>query len=542
MARDMQPIFILPEGTVKTSGKTAQKLNIEAAKLVAEQVRTTLGPKGMDKMVVDSMGEVTITNDGVTILENMNIEHPTAKMIVEIARTQENEVGDGTTTAVIYAGELLKNAEQLLDQNIHPTMIIKGYLIAQNKALEIVAKLAEPLAASDRDLLRHIAGTAMTGKSAESAKDPLANLLVEAVLKIGEHNGTKTIYDTSNIKLEKKVGAGIEDTELIGGIVLDKEKVHPGMPNNVANARIAIIDCPIEVKDTEIDSKIQITDPSQMQAFLDQEEKMIKDKVEKILASGANVVFCQKGVDDLAQFFLAKAGVYVCRRIAKEDIEKLAKSTRAQIVSNLKELSKTDLGSAGMVESVQVGEEHMTFVRECPNPKAVTILVRGGTEHVAEETKRAMTDALGDLKASLESGKIVAGAGAVEIALAKQLRVYAQSLSGKEQIAVQAFAEAIEVVPRTLAESAGLDIIDKVAEMRAAHDKGMKWAGINVFSGDVMDAWAQKVIEPLKVKTQAIKSASEVAIMILRIDDVISGRRESGGGHQGMPPGMGGMM
>ena len=269
---------------------------------------------------------------------------------------------------------------------------------------------------------------------------------------------------------------------------------------------------------------------------------MIKDKVEKILASGANVVFCQKGVDDLAQFFLAKAGVYVCRRIAKEDIEKLAKSTRAQIVSNLKELSKTDLGSAGMVESVQVGEEHMTFVRECPNPKAVTILVRGGTEHVAEETKRAMTDALGDLKASLESGKIVAGAGAVEIALAKQLRVYAQSLSGKEQIAVQAFAEAIEVVPRTLAESAGLDIIDKVAEMRAAHDKGMKWAGINVFSGDVMDAWAQKVIEPLKVKTQAIKSASEVAIMILRIDDVISGRRESGGGHQGMPPGMGGMM
>jgi len=375
MTRDVQPIFILPEGTIKTSGRTAQKLNIEAAKLVAEQVRTTLGPKGMDKMIVDNMGDVTITNDGVTILESMNIEHPTAKMIVEIARTQENEVGDGTTTAVIYAGELLKNAEQLLDQNIHPTMIVKGYRLAQTKALEILDNIAEPLSSNDTNMLMHIAGTAMTGKSAESAKKLLSPMLVNAILKIGEQTDNGTRYDTANIKIEKKVGSGIEDTELIEGIVLDKERVHPGMPNKVKHAKIAVVDCPIEVKDTETDAKISITDPAQMQAFLDQEERMIQEKVDKILATGATVVLCQKGIDDLAQFFFSKKGVYVCRRIARDDIKKIAKATNARIVTNLKEITSEDLGSAGIVEEVTVGDEQMTFIRECPNPKAVTILV-----------------------------------------------------------------------------------------------------------------------------------------------------------------------
>jgi len=544
MTRDIQPIFILPEGTQKTSGRTAQKLNIEAAKLVAEQVRTTLGPKGMDKMIVDSMGEITITNDGVTILDQMAIEHPTAKMIVEIARTQDNEVGDGTTTAVIYAGELLKNAEGMLDQNIHPTMIIKGYLLASKKAMQILNDLSEPVSEHDTELLKHIAGTAMTGKSAESAKELLSNMLVKSILKIAENEDGKTIYDTANIKIEKKVGSGIEDTELIEGVMLDKERVHPGMPKRIQNAKIALIDCPIEVKDTETDAKISITDPNQMQAFLDQEERMIKEKVDKILSTGATVIFCQKGIDDLAQFFFSKAGVYACRRVARDDMKKLSKATNAAIISNLKEISQADIGSAGLVEEVKVGDENMTSIRQCPNPKAVTILVRGGTDHVAEETKRAIDDALGDLAAALHGKKVVAGAGSIEIALAKQLRDYSQSLSGKEQIAVQAFAEAIEVIPRTLAESAGLDIIDKIAEMRAAHNQGMKWAGINVFTGNVMDAWQNNVVEPLKVKTQALKSASEVAIMILRIDDVISGggsQRDMtpggpGGGFGGMPP------
>lgn len=536
MAKEIQPIFILPEGTTRTSGKTAQKLNIEAAKLVAEQVRTTLGPKGMDKMIIDSMGDVIITNDGVTILENMNVEHPTAKMIVEIAKTQDEEVGDGTTTAVVFAGEFMKNAESLIEQNVHPTVIANGYRIAAEKSLEVLNNMAEKISLSDKNLLINIAVTSMTGKAAESSSETLAKMLVDAITGISEQVNGKLAIDIDNIKIEKKVGSSVDDTELIRGVVLDKERVHPAMPKMVKNAKIALLDCAIEIKDTETDAKISITDPSQMQAFLDQEEKMIRDKVEFVIKSGANVVFCQKGVDDIAQYLLAKKGIYVCRRVVRADLEKLARATGANVVSNLKELGTPDLGYAGLVEENKVGDEQMTFVRECKNPKAITLLVRGGTEHVTEEVKRAVDDSLGALNAALSIGRVVAGAGAVEIALSKELKKFADTLKGKEQLACMAFANAIEVIPRTLAESAGLDPIDKIAELKQAHESGTKWAGINVFSGKVMDAWKEGIIEPLKVKTQAIKSASEVARMILRIDDVIAGGSSR---QQSMPPGNG---
>ncbi|MBN2112476.1 TCP-1/cpn60 chaperonin family protein [Candidatus Woesearchaeota archaeon] len=544
MSREIQPIFILPEGTQRTSGKNAQKINIEAAKLVADQVRTTLGPKGMDKMIVDTLGDVTITNDGVTILEEMNIEHPSAKMIVEIAKTQEDEVGDGTTTAVVLAGELLKNAQNLLDQNIHPTIIAKGYRLAAEKAIEILNSISEPVTLKDKDILRNIAVTAMTGKGAEASKEYLADMVAKAVVSVADQVDGKFSIDSEDIKIEKKVGGGVEDTELVEGIVLDKERVHSGMPKTVHNAKVALVDSALEVKNTEVDAKIQITDPSQMQAFLDQEEKMIKKLADKVIQSGATVLLCQKGIDDMAQHFLAKAGIYAARRVKKSDMEKLARATGASIVTNLDDLTSKELGKAGIVEERKVGDEQMTFVMQCKNPKSVTILVRGGTEHVVDEVKRALEDSVGDLAASIHVGKVVAGGGAPEVEVSKGLKKFANSMSGKEQLAVQAFATAMEIIPVTLAESAGLDPIDKMAELKAAHDKGMKWAGINVFTGKVMDSWRNKVIEPLKIKTQAVKSASEVANMILRIDDVIagsgSGRGEGMPG--GMPPGgMGGM-
>ncbi|MBU2561974.1 MAG: TCP-1/cpn60 chaperonin family protein [Nanoarchaeota archaeon] len=543
MTRDIQPIFILPEGTQRSTGRNAQRNNIMAAKLVAETVRTTLGPKGMDKMIVDSLGDVTITNDGVTILEEMQIEHPAAKMIVEVAKTQEDEVGDGTTTAVVLAGELLKKAEDLLEQEIHPTVIAKGYRIAAEKAQEILNSIAEPVSIKDTSTLKKLAMTAMTGKGAESAKELLADLTVTAIRNVAEDRDGKIFVDADDIKIEKKVGGRVEDTELVAGIVLDKEKVHSGMPRNVLNARIALVDSAIEIKNTEIDAKIQITDPNQLQSFLDMEEKMLRDMVAKIEASGANVVFCQKGIDDLAQHYLAKKGIYAARRVKKSDMEKLGKATGASIVTNLDDLSPKDLGKAGLVEEVKVGDEDMTFVRECRNPKSVTVLVKGGTEHVIDEVKRAMDDAIGDVAAALSNGRIVAGAASVEVELARELRRFADSLSGREQLAVRAFAEAIEVIPRTLAENAGLDPIDVLTELKSAHDKKRKWAGINVFTGKVMDAWQAGVLEPLKIKTQAISSASEVAIMILRIDDVIAGGPGEGGRGMppgGMPPGMGG--
>ena len=533
----IQPIFILPEGSQRTTGKSAQRANIMAAKLVAETVRTTLGPKGMDKMLVDAMGDVIVTNDGVTILKEMCIENPSAKMIVEVAKTQEDEVGDGTTTAVVLAGEFLKQAETLLDQEIHPTVIAKGFRMSAEKSQEILNQIAEKISDKDHDVLKKIALTAMTGKGAETAKDILGALVVEGIIQVLSKDGAKLVLDRDSIRIEKKTGASIEDSRLIKGVVIDKERVNPSMPQKVINAKIALIDSALEIKSTETDAKIQINDPGQLQAFLDQEERMLRAMAEKIAVSGANVVFCQKGIDDLVQHFLAKKGIFAGRRVKESDMEALAKATEASIVTNLHDLSLKDLGNAGLVEAVKMSGEEMTFVQECKNAQVVTILVRGGTEHVTDEIKRAITDAVGDIAAALQTGKVVAGAGASEIEVARQLRQYAEGLSGREQLAVQAFAQALEVIPRTLAENAGLDPIDVLTDLKAAHDKKQKWAGINVFTGKTIDAWKQGIIEPLKIKTQALSSAAEVAIMILRIDDVIAAGKnpERMQAPQGMP-------
>ncbi|MFA6888082.1 MAG: thermosome subunit beta [Candidatus Woesearchaeota archaeon] len=532
--QQVQPIFILPENTQRTTGKTAQQNNIMAGKLVAETIRTTLGPKGMDKMLVDSLGDIIVTNDGVTILQEMQIEHPAAKMIVEIAKTQESEVGDGTTTAVIIAGELLKNAESLLEKDIHPTVITKGYLLASQKALEILNRIAETVKQEDEQELIKIANTAMTGKGAESAKELLAQLTVKAVQSVTETSNGKTIIDLNNIKIQKRTGASIEDSQLIKGIVLDKERVNMSMPKTILNAKIALIDSAIEIKGTETDAKIQINDPMQMQAFLDQEERMLRKMVDQIATTGATVVLCQKGIDDLAQHFLAKKGICAVRRVKKSDMDALTRATGAKLVTNIDDFSATDLGIAD-VEEQNIGDENMIFVQNCKNPKAVTILIRGSTEHVIGEVKRAVDDAIGVVAATIRSGKIVAGAGAPEMELAKEIRKYAQSLKGREQLAVLAFADAMEVIPRTLAENAGLDPIDVIAELKAEHDKGTKWAGIDVFTGKVIDAWKENIVEPLQVKTQAIRSAAEVAVMILRIDDVIAAGKKPMPQQQEMP-------
>ena len=536
MSKEVQPIFILPEGTQRTSGKNAQKNNIMAAKLVAETVRTTLGPKGMDKMLVDSMGDITVTNDGVTILEEMQIEHPAAKMIVEVAKTQEAEIGDGTTTAVVIAGELLKQAETLLEQEVHPTVIVRGYRQAAEKANEILNDIAVKVTEKDDAILKKVAMTAIYGKGAESAKEKLSDIALKSVKKVIEKKDSDISFDTEHIKLEKKVGGSVEDTELIDGVVIEKEVVHPGMPKMVSNARIALVNAAVEIKDTEMDAKISITDPMQMQAFLEQEEKMINAMVEKIAISGASIVFCQKGIDDIAQHFLAKKGILAARRVKKSDMEAIARATGARIVTNLDDLSTNDLGKAGLVEEKKIGDEELIFVTGCKNPKSVTVLVRGGTEHVVDEVKRAMTDAVGDVASALKIGKVVGGAGAPEIEVAKQLRKFANSLSGREQLAVLGFANALEIIPRTLAENAGLDPIDVLTDLKAAHDKKKLWAGINVFTGRTVDSWNAGVIEPLQIKTQALSSASEVAQMILRIDDVIAGGKAAAPG--GMPPGM----
>jgi len=530
MSNNIQPIFIMPEDTRRTSGKDAQRNNIAAAKAVAQTVRTTLGPKGMDKMLVDAIGEVIVTNDGVTILKEMQIDHPAAKMVVEVAQTMEDAVGDGTTTAVVIAGELLKKAEDLLDQEIHPTVLAKGYRLAEAEAQKILQNLARNITVDSELLLKNIAITAMTGKGAEARREKLAELIVKAVRNIAVGNSV----NLSNIKVERVVGESAEKSELIEGIVIDKERVHPSMPVKVEQAKIILLDCPLEIKNTEIDAKIQITDPSQLTAFLDQEEKILREMVNKIKSVGATVVFCQRGIDDIAQHFLSKAGILAARRVKKSDLEKLSYATSATIVANWKELTENDLGFAGLVREATIADEQMIFIEKCKNPKAVTLLVRGATEHVAEEIKRAVTDALGDLAAAIKDGKVVAGAGSIEMELARGIRIYAATLKGREQLAVQAFADAMEVIPRTLAENAGLDPIDILTQLRSAHDQQRTWAGVNVFTGGVMDAWEEGVIEPLKIKTQALSSAAEVAEMILRIDDVIlSGQQQN---RPQMPP------
>jgi thermosome len=539
-AQGVQPIFILSEGTSRTRGKDAQKNNITAAKVVADAVRTTLGPKGMDKMLVDSLGDVTITNDGATILNEMQIEHPAAKMMVEVAKTQDEAVGDGTTTAVIIAGELLSEAEKLLEQQIHPTVITRGFRLAKFRALEIIDRLAEKVDIEDEKTLKKIANTAMTGKSADRASDRLTDLAVKAVKRIAEVKEGKVSIDTDNVKIEKKEGGSMGDTELIDGIVLDKEVVHSGMPRRIEKAKVALIDSALEVKELEGDAKISIDSPEKLQAFLDDEEKSLKDMVDRIAKAGASVVFCQKGIDDIAQHYLAKLRILAARRVKKSDMEKLSRATGAKMVTNLKDLDRSDLGYAGLVEEKKIAGDEMIFVEKCREPKAVTILIRGGSEHVIDEVERAMEDAIKGVAAALELGKLVPGGGAVEIQLARQLRKYAESFKGREQLAINAFANAMEIVPKSLAENGGLDPIDKLAQLRSEHDKKKLSAGLDIFTGRVEDMLKMGVIEPLKIKLQAIKSASEVAEMILRIDDMISagaGERAPPMPPGGMPPG-----
>jgi len=531
------PIYILREGSRRTAGRDAQRSNIMAAKAVAGAVRTTLGPKGMDKMLVDTLGDVVITNDGVTILKEMDIEHPAAKMMVEIAKTQDQEVGDGTTTAVVLAGELLKQAEGLLEQEIHPTVIAAGYRAAAERSMEILKSLAVTISEEDEDLLRKIAITAMTGKGSQSARHELAVMTVDAVRSVVDEDGT---VDIDNITVEKKVGGGITDSLLVSGVVIDKERLHPSMPKSVADARIALLNAAVEIEKTQVDAKIQITSPNQLQAFLDQEETALRGMVDKIVASGANVLFVQKGIDDLAQHFLAKAGIYTVRRVKKSDMEKLARATGGRIITSIHDIDKGDLGRAGLVEERKISDEKMTFVEDCENPKSVSIILRGGTEHVVDELDRAMEDALRVVGVVLEDKLLVSGGGSPEVDLAIRLRAYASTVGGREQLAIESFADAMEIIPKTLAENAGLDQIDSLMALRSAHETGMKNAGLKMETGEAVDMLKEGVVEPIRVKTQAINSATEAAVMILRIDDVIASKSGPGGMGE-MPGGMGGM-
>ena len=542
MMNGQQPIIILKEGTKRERGKGAQANNIMAARAISDAVKSTLGPKGMDKMLVDSMGDVVVTNDGATILKEIDVEHPSAKMIVEVAKSQDEECGDGTTSAVILTGELLKCAGDLLEQNIHPTVICGGYKLAAVKSVETLNDLAISIKAGDKKTLKDIAMTSMASKSASAEKAVLADVVVDAVTNVAETINGKTYVDLDNIQIQKKQGGGIANTEIISGIILDKERVHEGMPKHIKNAKITLINAALEVKKTEVDARIQIQDPTQLQAFLDEEEGMIRKMVEKVKASGANVLICQKGIDDIAQHFLAKEGIYTVRRAKKSDMEKLSKATGAKIVANLDGLTPKDLGNAGNVEEKKIGDDKMTFVTDCKNPKAVSILIRGTTDHIIDELERGLHDALSVVKVALEDGKMTAGGGSAAIAIAMALRDYAPSIGGREQMAIEAFANAIEIVPKTLSENAGLDPIDMMLEIRSEHKKGNKYAGIDVFSGTVTDMLKNKVIEPLRVSLQEIEASSEAATMILRIDDVIASKGGGGGAPAGMPPGgMGGM-
>ena len=518
-----QPILILKEGTSRRRGREAQRNNIMAARIIAEVLRSTLGPRGMDKMLIDSLGDITITNDGATILDEVEVEHPAAKMMVEVAKTQDDMVGDGTTTAVVLAGELLKRAEELLDQNIHPTVIVSGYRKAVQKAVEILNKIGVEVNLEDRETLRKIALTSMASKAVGAAKEHLAELAIDAVKQIVEERGGKRIADIDNVQIIKKEGKSIFDTQLVNGIIIDKEVVHPGMPKRIAEAKIALLDCPLEVEKTEFNAEIRIRDPAQMKAFLDQETRMLKEMVEKIKAVGANVVFCQKGIDDMAQHFLAKEGILAARRVKQSDMEKLARATGGRIVTNLDDLKTEDLGKAGLVEERKIGDDKMIFVEKCKNPRSVAILIRAGLERMVDEAERAVHDALSVVSDVIENNKIVAGGGAIEAEIAKHLRDYATTVGGREQLAIEAFAESIEVIPKTLAENAGLEPIDIMVELRAAHEKtDGQFMGVDVYNGKIVNMYEKGVIEPLAVKEQAIKSAAEAASMILRIDDVIA--------------------
>jgi archaeal chaperonin len=516
------PVLVLKEGSNRSRGREAQHGNITAAKVVAESVRSSLGPKAMDKMLVDSFGDVTITSDGRTILDEMDIQHPAAKMLVEVAKAQDNEAGDGTTTAVIIAGELLSRAEELINKNIHSTIIIDGYRKAAEKALETLDNIAIPVDLTSTEYLKKSAMTSMASKIVAEYKEEMADITVKAMLEVAEKQDGVYKVDVEDVKVEKKTGGSLSDTSLINGIVLDKEIVHSGMPKRMENAKIALIDASIEIEKTEIDAKISIESPEQIGAFLKQEETTLREMTDKILASGANVVVCQKGIDDMAQHFLSRKGIIAIRRAKKSDMEKLARASGGKIVTKLDDISASDLGSAALVEERRVGEDKMTFVEGCKEPKAVTLLIRGGTQRIIAEAERSIHDALCVIKDLIEEPKIVAGGGAPELEMARALKKYAETLPGREQIAVRVFAEALESIAVTLTENAGLEPIDILSELRARHEKGETWAGIEVLEGKIQDMTKMNVFEPVAVKKQTIKSASEAATMILKIDDIIA--------------------
>ncbi len=518
------PVLVLKEGTQRWTKEDARRMNILAARVVAETIKTTLGPRGMDKLLVDSLGDVTISNDGRVILDEIDVQHPAAKIMVELAKAQDNVAGDGTTTAVILAGELLAKAQELLRKNIHPSIIIEGWRKAADKCEELLKEISKKISADDVETLKKIATTAMHSKAVAGERDYLAELAVKAVKAITEKRGEKLRADIDNIKILKKPGKSLKETEFITGIVLDKEVVHPGMPKRVENARIALLKCPLEIQKTEFSEEIRITSPEQMKAFIDQETKLLEEMVIKIKEVGANVVFCQKGIDDVAQHFLAREGILAVRRVSSSDMEKLARATGGKIVTNLDDLSPEDLGEAEVVEERKVGGDKMVFVMGCKNPRSVTILVRGGAERIVDEAERAIHDALCVVRDAVEDGAILPGAGAVEIELAEKLREYAKTVGGKEQYAIEAFADAIEAIPRTLAENAGLDAMDILAKLREAHEKGNQYAGVDVFDGNIKDMLREGIIEPIRVKLHAIKAATETAQLILRIDDVIAAK------------------
>ncbi|QKY18392.1 thermosome subunit alpha [Halorubrum sp. CBA1229] len=540
-------MIVLSEESQRTSGKDAQNMNITAGKAVAESVRTTLGPKGMDKMLVDSGGSVVVTNDGVTILKEMDIDHPAANMIVEVSETQEEEVGDGTTSAVVVAGELLDQAEELLDQDIHATTLAQGYRQASEKAKEILEEEAIEVSEDDYDTLVEIAETAMTGKGAENSKDLLAELVVDSVLAVADDDD----IDTENVSVEKVVGSSIDQSELVEGVIVDKERVDENMPFAVEDADVALFDGAIEVKETEIDAEVNVTDPDQLQQFLDQEEEQLREMVDHLVNIGADVVFVGDGIDDMAQHYLAQEGILAVRRAKSGDLNRLARATGGRVVSNLEDIESDDLGFAGSVAQKDIGGDERIFVEDVEQAKSVTLILRGGTEHVVDEVERAIEDSLGVVRTTLLDGQVLPGGGAPEAELALQLRDFADSVGGREQLAVEAFADALEVVPRTLAENAGLDPIDSLVDLRSRHDGGEFGAGLDAYTGDVIDMEAEGVVEPLRVKTQAIESATEAAVMILRIDDVIAAGDLKGGGTDdggdeggpgGAPGGMGGGM
>jgi thermosome len=547
-----QPILIMKEGTERTRGKDAMENNIAAAKVIAEAVRTSLGPRGMDKMLVDQFGDVVITNDGATILKEIDVQHPAAKMMVEVAKTQDSEVGDGTTTSVILAGELLKRAEKLLQQKIHPTVITEGFRKAADKAVEILNKMSIKSGIEDMEGLKNAAMTCMSSKIVSESKEMLAQICIEAIKAVAEQENGKWVADIEKVQIQKKEGESIDETSLIKGIILDKEVVSPGMPKSVKDAKILLLQSAVEIEKTEFDSKLQITSPDQIQQFLDEEENMIRTMVDKIVKSGANVLICQKGIDDLAQHFLTKAGVLAVRRVKKSDIEKLSKATGGMIFTSFDDIKPESLGYAGLVEERKIMNDNWLFIEDCKDPKSVVILIRGGTDLVIDEVERAIHDALCVTRDVVEDQKIVGGGGAPELEVAIQLRKYASTLGGREQLAVEVFADSLDIVPKTLAENAGMDQIDVLMKLRASHQKGNKFAGQNVETGEIIDNMMSiGVVEPTIVKVQAIKSSTEATSMILRIDDVIAGAKSAGppggmppggpGGMGGMPPGMGGM-